>query len=104
MGGVAGGSSSLRGTGCRTSFVSQPLPRYPERVLNNGGVGAVVLLLGTNEQGEVVRRDVVAAVGSAFAQSIDDIDGAWRVERAEGSAEGCRLDMMWFQTVVYLFR
>lgn len=88
---------------CRISFATPLSLRYPDEAESHGGVGAVVLLLTTNQRGEVVRCDVAAAVGSAFSDSIEDIHGAWRVEPAEGSAPGCRLDMTWLETVVYSF-
>lgn len=88
---------------CEVSFATRVSLDYPDEAESHGGVGAVVLLLETNDKGEVVRREVVTAVGEAFAESIEDADGVWRIEAGEGSAPGCRLDMMWLQAVVFSF-
>jgi len=86
---------------CRAAVVSRPLPTYPSRMVETGGVGAVVVHLRTNEEGDVVSSQVVAAVGEAFANATGDVPAEWRVRRLSDAAENCRMARSWLTTLTF---
>jgi tetratricopeptide (TPR) repeat protein len=87
---------------CLMDFVEQPSIRYPDRMAYRNGVGSVVIHIRTDQYGAVIHRQVVAAVGQGFVNSIDQIDSNWRMIRRAGSAENCRLSRSWFASVVFM--
>ncbi len=87
---------------CQMDFAQQPSIRFPDRMAHRAGVGSVIIHVRTDESGAVVHRQVVAAVGQGFVDSIDQINSDWRMVRRSGSPDNCRLSRSWFASVVFM--
>jgi tetratricopeptide (TPR) repeat protein len=87
---------------CLMDFAEQPSIRYPDRMAYRSGVGSVIVHIRTDEYGAVIHRQVVAAVGQRFVNSVDQIDSDWRMVRRAGSEDNCRLSRSWFASVVFM--
>ncbi|HYD86811.1 MAG TPA: hypothetical protein VEA80_05005 [Vitreimonas sp.] len=89
---------------CHMRLAEQPRIRYPQRMQNQSGIGSVILHIRTDETGRVVTRRVAAAVGASFAQTVDDLESDWIMERGENSLPGCRAAVSIYQSVVFVIR
>jgi len=98
------GASADPRPACHMRLAEQPRIRYPQRMQNQHGIGSVIIHIRTDDTGRVITRRVAAAVGASFAQSVDDLESDWLMERHESSPPGCRAAVSVFQSVVFVIR
>lgn len=87
---------------CMMRLIAEPLPRYPTTTQ----VGAVMVFLRVNADGEIVSHQIVARAGSdQFAEAVDRVAGRWRIMRQEeGSAPNCRMESSLLAPVNFTLR
>lgn len=93
------GSPSDSRPACSYSRIDTPRLRYPSTMGMQGAVGSVIVHLRTNEEGEIVYREVAAAVGAPFTIPIEG-GAEWRVEWVDNGL--CRKQASWFATVMFV--
>lgn len=95
-----------RGAGpvCRWRAETQPRPHYPAQAERDLNVGAVVVWLRFDANGEVAERRVAAAVGGAeFARSVEQVLPQWRFTLDGAAPPACRVPSSSFRSVLFRF-
>jgi hypothetical protein len=69
-------------------------------------MGAVVLRLKIDAQGEIVDRQIAAAVPSdgGFREAVERVLDGWRVVRHEDSASNCSMEMTAYPAIRFALR
>ena len=85
---------------CMMRVNARRLPSYPR----TSQVGAVILFLRTNANGEIVSHQIAARAGAPeFAEAIERVLPHWRIERIdEQSAPNCRMEANILQSVRFI--
>lgn len=88
---------------CLITKTSGDVPRFPPAAQEAGLIGAVVVRLRVEENGEVSESGVVSAVGSSlFVSAVERVNHRWGVERREDSPTNCRMAMTVFIPVLFM--
>lgn len=88
---------------CAVRLVAEPPPIYPSEALAESGVGAVVIRVTTDAEGQIVDRKIAATVPSgSFSDSVAAVAGQWRVEVAPDAAPGCRRDGTQYTPILFV--
>lgn len=85
---------------CMMRLDARRLPSYPR----NSQVGAVMVFLRTNADGEIVSHQIAARAGAPeFAEAIERVLPHWRMVRIdENSAPNCRMEASILQGVRFV--
>src|SRR6185503_1322330 len=76
---------------CRLRAIAEPKPTYPKVVANQGGVGAVVVHIGLDADGNIVKRQIAAVAPTGpLREAVEAVFEQWRFERHPASAPDCR--------------
>lgn len=76
---------------CRLRTIPEPQPKYPREVSSKGGVGAVVVHIALDGDGNIGKRQIAAAVPTGpLKAAVEAVFEQWRFERHPSSAPDCR--------------
>lgn len=86
------GASDISAPRCLVRTRARPRPTFPDEELQDSQVGAVVLRVRLDAEGNVIQHEVVARAGrEGFAEAVDRVASRWRVSRREDSLPNCRM-------------
>jgi hypothetical protein len=88
---------------CAVRLVAEPAPDYPRDALLGSGFGAVVMRVRTDTRGEIVERQIAAAIPSgSFGEAVAAVADEWRVEVAPAAQPGCRRDGTHYTPILFV--
>lgn len=96
-------SASNGQLGCAMRFIAEPRPTYPNHQNNAVRLGGVVVYLETDESGQIVRREVAAAIGADFADAVRAVLPQWRMEKDPSSPANCSMAGPHYRGVIFQF-
>ena len=101
-----GGVSWARGGAiCDMELVAVPAPRYPREALSRYRVGAAVVYLVTNAQGEATNVSVAAAVGGpAFVEAVNTVAAEWHMRLRGTPSEDCSMEIVTLRPIVFVIQ
>jgi hypothetical protein len=77
---------------CSMGAAMEPPPHFPRGQLVLGRLGAVVVLLRFDENGNTLSSELLSSIGDdSFADAVMSVAREWNFERLEDSAAGCRM-------------
>jgi TonB family protein len=87
----AQGVDETAGEYCMLRSIPVPQPKYPREMISKGGVGAVVVHVALDAEGNILKRQIAAAVPTGpLRAAVEAVFSQWRFERHPSSAPGCR--------------
>jgi len=90
---------------CETRMPADPLPNFPPNANGAFLTGAVVVRVQIDEAGNVIDRQVAAAIPDRwFREAVERVAPQWRLERLPSSAPNCRFPAIRYVTVAFTFR